>query len=413
MQATSGVFLHMHNTTKFKDIGMSLRFMAPLSKEEASIRSLLVMMMMDRCEAYPSKKAMSDQQDFLYGATLNAQSVGYGRAQVLDIRMKLIDPRYVLEEGLLTHALAYLRQVLFHPLLNEEMLAEAKLILKAKLKRLRDDPAQYVVSRGLQIAGANTPMSISALGEWDQIDDITLADIHQAHHQLLYENRIDIMVCGAIDENDFMSMINKYLPFEPRKTDYQTHYTVQCHVDQPLVKEYRKLQQCSIFMLWQTNMDICDPHYYALRLGAAMFGQYPTSLLFQEVREKRSLCYSIYAGLLAYDGALGVTTGVEQEHIDAAIELIYEQFQRIANGGFDESLLEVSKTMIIHSLKASKDAMNSIIAQQYQNCVLNQQLSVEDRIDLIKQVDKEMVMNAFQGCKSIMSFVVCNEGEAS
>ena len=110
MEATSGVFLHIHNTAKFKDVGISLRFMAPLTREDASVRSLLAMMMTDRCEAYPSKKAMSDQQDFLYGATLSAQTVGYGKAQVLDIRMRMIDPRYVLEEDLMPNAFAFLHQ---------------------------------------------------------------------------------------------------------------------------------------------------------------------------------------------------------------------------------------------------------------------------------------------------------------
>lgn len=413
MEATSGVFLHIHNTAKFKDVGISLRFMAPLTREDASVRSLLAMMMTDRCEAYPSKKAMSDHQDFLYGATLSAQTVGYGKAQVLDIRMRMIDPRYVLEEDLMPNAFAFLHQVLYHPLLNEETLAEAKMVLKAKLERLRDDPSQYAVSRGLQIAGKGTPMSISALGEWERLESISLTDIRKAHHRLLYEERIDIIGCGAFAEAEFAAMVQKYLPFDARSTNLQTHYTVKCSVSQPLVKEYRKIQQCSIFMLWQTNTDICESSYYALRMGTAMFGQYPTSLLFQEIREKRSLCYSIYAGLISYDGALGVTTGVEQEHIEETIRLTQTQFQRIAHGDFDDHLLEVSKTMMIHSLKASKDAMNSIIAQQYQNCVLQQQLSVEDRIARMEKVTGEDVMQAFQKCTRLMSFVVCKEGEAS
>ena len=57
--------------------------------------------------------------------------------------------------------------------------------------------------------------------------------------------------------------------------------------------------------------------------------------------------------------------------------------------------------------------MNSIIAQQYQNCVLQQQLSVEDRIARMEKVTREDVMQAFQKCTRLMSFVVCKEGEAS
>lgn len=413
MEIASGVYVHLHNTKKFKDVGISLRFMAPLTSENATMRSLLAMMITDRCEAYPSKKAMSDQQDFLYGTTITAQTVGYGKAQVLDIRMKLIDPRYVSDKSLLDDALAFLHQMLFHPLLNEETLSEAKKLFKAKLERLHDDPNHYAVSRGLQLAGRGTAMAISPLGERERLEHITLGTIRKMHQRLLFEDRIDIISCGDLNQTDLMTMVKKYLPFSGRNIDPQTHYTVQCQGDLSVVKEYRKIQQCTIFMLWQTNTDICDPDYYALRMGTAMLGQYPTSLLFQEVREKRSLCYSIYAALLAYDGALGVTTGVEQEHIEQTIGLTREQFQRIASGDFKDHLLEVSKTMMIHSLKASKDAMNSIIAQQYQNGVLHQELTVEDRIALMEKVTKTAVMEVFQKCIPLTSFVVCKKGEGS
>ena len=165
-------------------------------------------------------------------------------------------------------------------------------------------------------------------------------------------------------------------------------------------------------MLWETNTSICDKDYYALRLANAMLGQYPTSLLFQEVREKRSLCYSIYSSLISFDGALGVTTGVEQANIEEAIRLIQEQFQCIADGRFANDLLNISRTMTINSLRASKDAMNSLIAEAYQNNILNQSLNVDERIALFEQVTREDIQRVFAQCRHLLSFVVCGEVEA-
>lgn len=409
MKLQEGVYLHIKKSDKFKDIGISLRFMAPLSRETAAKRSLLAIMMCDRCHAYPTKKAMSDKQDYLYGATLQAQTVGYGRSQVLEIRTKVIDPRYTKSDTLLTDVFQYLREVIYQPLLNEEVFQESKTILKNKMQRMLDDPSQYVITKGLQIGGKDTPLSLSSLGELEDLDQINLKDIQSIHNQFLHENRIDILVCGHVEEQELIHLIKQELPFSPRQASYPTHYMFETDQVTKRIEETRDIQQCSIFMLWQTNTDICDRDYYALRVANAMFGQYPTSLLFQEVREKHSLCYSIFANLISFDGALGVTTGVEKQHIDQAMDLILQQFERIRTGDFEDRLLEVSKTMMINSLKATKDAMNPLIAQIYQNAILQRPMTIDDRIQAIQKITKEDIQQVFGKCQHRLSFILRGE----
>lgn len=411
MELSTGVYAHIQETDKFKDVGISLRFMARLDKEKAAIRSLLAIMICDRCVAYPTKKAMSDVQDLLYGATLAAQTVGYGQAQVLEIRTKVIDPQYVEETNLMEDVFDFLHKVLFEPLFQEDTLQESKAVLKSKMQRIKDDPSQYVISKGLKLGGEGTPLAISSLGELEQVDAITLEDVKKEHEELLMNNRIDILICGAVKEAKMKSLINKHLQFQPRVAHIPNHYCFTKEAINKVVTETRDINQCSIFMLWQTNTDICDKNYYALRLANAMFGQYPTSLLFQEVREAHSLCYSIYANLISFDGAMGVTTGVEQEHIDQAIKLIQEQFTKILEGEFDDHLLEVTKTMMINSLRATKDAMNALMAQAYQNAVLEQEMSIDERIHAISKVTRENIQDAFRKCEYQMSFVLCKGEE--
>ena len=72
MQITNGVQLHFMKTEKFKDIGISIRFRSELKPKLAASRSLLALMLCDRCKTYDTKKKMSDYLDLLYGATLNA-----------------------------------------------------------------------------------------------------------------------------------------------------------------------------------------------------------------------------------------------------------------------------------------------------------------------------------------------------
>ena len=82
---------------------------------------------------------------------------------------------------------------------------------------------------------------------------------------------------------------------------------------------------------------------------------------------------------------MGVTTGIEKEHIDKTMELIQTQFHRICEGDFSEDLLNTSKRMVINSLKASEDSMYSLMAFAYQNALLQRDYSVSDLMDMVEK----------------------------
>lgn len=407
MEIKKGVYLHMMQSDKFKDIGISIRFLTGLDQRTATLRSLLALMLIDRCEKYPSKKAMSDKQDTLYGLSLRAQTVGYGKAQVLELRCKVLDPIYIEQDETLLHdVICYLQEVVCHPFLTQEAFQEARSILQAKMLRMQDDPAQYVINEGLKRAGKGTPLAVSSLGDLDILDTLTLDDLIQVHKKLVAEDRIDFVICGNFDQQDMQTLITTYMPLAKRTDTYETHYVNSLKEPAKTEEITRDIQQSSIFMLWQTNTDICDEEYYALRCACAMLGQYPSSLLFQEVREKHSLCYSIYANLISFDGALGVSTGVEKKDIEQAVALIKVQFERLCTGDFDDALLQVTKVMILNSLAATKDAMNSLMAHAYQNAVLKQEISIDERMKRMQAVTKDQVMAVLQKCQLCLTFIL-------
>lgn len=410
MQIKQGVQLHVIKTEKFKDIGIHIRFRNALDEKEAPARSLLALMLCDRSRTYDTKKKMSDHLDTMYGAIVNAQTAGYGHAQVVEIRSKIINPSY-LEEGntMLEDIFAFLHEIIFSPLLSEEVFQESKLILMAKVGRMEDDPSQYAVSQGLKLAGAGTPLGISALGELSMIKKLTLQDIKEAYRKMMEEDAIDIIVCGNADEQLLHACIEQHLQFHERTHQIETFYCVENDVKETYKEEYKNISQSSIMMVYFTNTLITDEDYYALRVANAIFGQYSTSMLFQEVREKNSLCYSIYSNLISYDGALGVTTGVEKENIEKTINLIQKQFQRIVEGDFDDELVSVSKQMILNSLKASKDSMYSLMALQYQNNLLGYHRTTEDIMALVERVERDDVIHAMKKCILAMTFVLTKE----
>ena len=71
---------------------------------------------------------------------------------------------------------------MFQPLLQEHVLEESRSILKAKIERMEDDPAQYAITQGLKIAGEGDYLGISALGDVKTLMQLTLDDVKAAYH---------------------------------------------------------------------------------------------------------------------------------------------------------------------------------------------------------------------------------------
>lgn len=409
MKLKNGIDLHVITTSKFKDIGISIRFMNQLEEKQATIRSLLALMMCDRCEQYNTKQAMSRKMDELFGATFSAQTVGYGAAQVVDIRSKIIHPSYTSYPNLLEDWFDFMQTMILQPFFNEEVLNENKAILYAKMKRMQDEPAQYAVSKGLKLAGEGTPLGISALGEISYINEISLDDVKQAYQNLLKEDRMDILICGDIKEEEVKVLLEERFDFQKQNQHFETYYKVSAKHQHKQSSEYRNISQSNIMMTWFTDTSMIEDDYYALKVANAIFGQYPSSFLFQEVREKNSLCYSIYSNLITFDGALAVTTGIEKAKIEQAIDLINEQFERVCDGDFDEELLTISKTMIVNSLMATKDNMQSLLALAYQNAILNKRQTVDDLVNKMQSVTKDDVQKAIKKCTKAYTFILTSE----
>ena len=410
MKIKDGVNLQVIHTNKFKDIGISIRFQNELEIKKASARSLLSLMLCDRCQKYDTKQKMSMKQDELYGMTLYAQSVGYGKSQVIEIRSKCLHPDYLKQqEDYLHEVFSFLYEIVFHPLLEIEVFEESKKILRAKLQRLHDDPAQYVINEGLKQVGKNGTLEISSLGSIEDVDALTLDDMRQAYHEMMKNDMIHIMICGDMKEVEITPYIHKFFDFDSRIQTYESFYVIENQLEKNYMESIRNITQSYLMMVWFTHTSVIDKSYYALRVANAMLGQYSTSLLFQEVREKRSLCYSISSSLISYDGVLAVTTGIQKEHIEETISLIKEQVKRIQNGEFEDELMEVSKTMIINSLKTSRDSMYSLMALAYQNTLLQRDWSIDDMITQVQQVSKQQIMEIMRRCDEQLTYVLTHK----
>jgi len=106
-----------------------------------------------------------------------------------------------------------------------------------------------------------------------------------------------------------------------------------------------------------------DPDWYAaLVMNHVLGGGGQQSRLFNEVREKRGLAYSVSSGLRTYKRAalLVMSTGSANERIAEAIEVIRAEMGRMRTEGVTEAELTDARTYLTGALALSLDSSGSI-----------------------------------------------------
>lgn len=388
------------SSNKFSDVSVAIRTQLPLERSTITAYNILVYMLKTKTELFKTKQALISNLNEAYGMKLACGLSSYGADLILTTRIQYIRSDWIEEEDYIHKVKEITDQVLFHSVLDEASFEEAKYLYRNKLTRILDDPDGLAIYTCLTMLNTNHEISIPIQGSLDDLDQLTLQDIQNVYSAYLKADK-HIFVCGCLDEEmktylermDSSSKLNSTRSLLPI-LDYQ----------EEIIE--KNISQSSIALLYATSTDILSEDYYKMFVMNSLLGQSPTSLLFEEVREKHSLCYSISSYLIQFDGALIITLGTNKENIEKAIDLINQQIQRIIDLDFDPELLNTAKKDCIDSLIVAQDYPFSQIDQRFMDVLLSRDTDRDKKIKNIQKVSLEDVSAAAKKLKKISSVIV-------
>ena len=391
-------------TNKFIDNTISLRRMLPLTKETVTTLNLMALMIKARSEKYPTRDQLQEAMSLAYGLISSFAISGYGGKVLLDYRFRFIRPELIESEDYIEQILELMDQVLFHPLFSEEGLQEAKYILENKLISMEAEPDSQALLKALSVSQPEgSPITIAMQGYRQDIEKITLTDIRKAYDEFC-TLPFEILVVGDIDPRilewlDSMEQTSwKYDASILASPQPVRHETIEMNVS-----------SCSLVQVYRTGIGPRDPLAFALLTANSILGASPMSMLFEEVREKHSLCYRISSSLIRFDGALLISTGTQQENLDKVRELIAREIEKLKKGEFADSLLESAKLDLQDSILAQQDHPSSLLAQSFLNSFLEREMSSQEMLDAIGSVTREKVMEAAAGIEMLCSACVMSK----
>lgn len=395
---------HVMETEKFKDVTCSIRFLGKNEEPYVSMRNLLAQILIDRSEHYPKKSDIAAVCDACYGLNVDSKTTAYGKAHGLEFRFKTISDRYAQDKPF-EKAVAFIADLLRFPLINEATLSEAKTNVLASLLRYEDNPSQYAMIQACGLAGEAYPLSVFSQGKKEVVEAIGVDQLQQYYRDLIEADRFDCFAVGDFDAPEMINTLRDAFSFLDEHNEIDSAYALDASEFRSGHTQ-RDIEQTNLIRLYTIHRDVLDEKYTAHRLAVVMLGQLPNSLLFREVREARSLCYSIYSGMVQFDGVVSVSTGIDAQKKEEVERLIEAQIDVLRLGDFEPKLLQTAKDMMVSSIKSAGDDATSIINFHHQRILTRREETFDSAIAKIMEVKFDEITEAVATWTPIVSYTV-------
>jgi predicted Zn-dependent peptidase len=136
-----------------------------------------------------------------------------------------------------------------------------------------------------------------------------------------------------------------------------------------------------------------DPDFYAQQVFSTLLGGGMSSRLFQEIREKRGLVYSIYSFTSAYQdsGMLGIYAGTGEKQIEELIPVVCNELMKMIDADLDAEIVR-SKTQLKSGFFMSREATSNRCEQMAQHLLVHDRImTVDEVVEKINEVDSVSV----------------------
>lgn len=370
-------------TQKFSDVYVSCKTMLPFKRNTISALNVLVYMMKAKTEKMDSKQKLASTLNLAYGTKVSYGLTSYGDIVTLDVRFQFVRPDWIEDTSYVNKIKEIMNQVLFHSVLDEENFKESVYLLKNRLLAQMDDPANMSCMYAFQMAHDLHSISIPVQGDLKDLDTLTLKDVKSVY-ELYMDMAKHFYICGNITQD-----LYEYIDSFDSHCACISERTLLPRVETSYKTFEKDISQTCISQVYSTGVDISSDDYEAQCLLSSILGQSQKNLLFDEIREKNSLCYSISSSLIRFDGALLIHTGVNRKDVNKVLNLIETQMDRLLNMDYDDHYLEIAKMDFKNRIISGLDHPLLLIAQAFLDDLLHRDITPEQRIERIMQVTKE------------------------
>jgi predicted Zn-dependent peptidase len=233
----------------------------------------------------------------------------------------------------------------------EEIEAERQVILE-EINMHEDEPSDLVHELLHEALYPGHPLGREVLGERSTITDMTRDQIANYFTTRYKPPSIVVAASGNLDHDDVVAGIERR--FTGRTGTAPGRERPALAPVRPLIVHHRTTEQAHL-VVGMRSLDRHDEDRFTLSVLNQILGGGMSSRLFQEIREKRGLVYSVFSYRAAYleSGALAIYAGTAPSRAHEVLALIDDELDKLATAPVTDRELAVAKGHIKGSLALS------------------------------------------------------------
>lgn len=279
--------------------------------------------------------------------------------------------------------------ILQHSTFDKSELGREKGVVIQEIGQAEDTPDDIIFDHLQSVAYPDQPLGRAILGTVKSVNDFTRNSLTSYMDKWYAAPAMTFIASGAVDHDDLVAMVEKKfakLDGEkgpvPKKAEYAGG-------------DFRKsddLEQAHLTIAIP-GPAIDDPDTFAAQVFTAVLGGGMSSRLFQEVREKRGLCYSIYAFGHHYkdSGIYGIYAGTGAQHLTEIVPVILGEIEAVAAKATETEVTRARaqlKAGLLMSLESPTSRCEQIASQLF---AYGRLLSPQETIRKLDAVDAKAV----------------------
>jgi predicted Zn-dependent peptidase len=290
-------------------------------------------------------------------------------------------------------ALDLLSDLLHHSRFASQDIAKEKHVVLEEIRTVKDDPEDYVHELHAKDTLGTHPLGKPILGTTRSMKHVTRKDLlrYVAKHYRP-ENTV-LAVAGNFLTSEFLDEVNTYFgQWRGMKTNLLENSQIN---PSPWPEKARQRQSVHVKSLEQVHIcvgfkgiSVGHPDRYAAHILNTILGGGVSSRLFQEIREKRGLAYTIYSHLTSFSdgGLLTVYAATRPAETGKVVNQICKEAQKLSRRGITVKELERTKTQLkgnlMLGLEGTYGRMNKLAKDElYQGRYVSLQ-------EMLKSIDK-------------------------
>jgi predicted Zn-dependent peptidase len=241
-------------------------------------------------------------------------------------------------------AVDVMSDMVFCPLFAE-LDAEREVVLE-EIAMYEDTPQDYVHDLIAAAVFGNRPLGRPVVGTADVISSISRRSVAAYHRAMYVPGNVVVAAAGHLDHNRLLELLERA---ERKQAEAPARAS---RVRSPLVRTpapgirfQRKDTEQYHVCVGAPGISRSDRRRFAASVLDNILGGSASSRLFQEIREKRGMAYSVFSFASQYTdtGQIGFYVGTREENLPACLEIAAAEIADVAAGNLAEAELERAK----------------------------------------------------------------------